>query len=47
MKDAESTLAPFGADTAILKDAARFIAERRAWHRAEAQWPSRQSARPG
>ena len=30
VKDAESTLAPFGADAAILKDAARFIAERRA-----------------
>jgi farnesyl diphosphate synthase len=30
VKDAEGALAPFGADAAILKDAARFIAERRA-----------------
>ena len=30
VKDAESALAPFGADAAILKDAARFVAERRA-----------------
>jgi farnesyl diphosphate synthase len=29
--EAESTLAPFGADGAILKEAARFIAERRAY----------------
>ena len=30
VKDAESALKPFGADAAILKDAARFVAERRA-----------------
>ena len=30
VKDAESALGPFGADAAILKDAARFVAERRA-----------------
>ena len=30
VKDAESALAPFGADAAILKAAARFVAERRA-----------------
>jgi len=30
VKDAESALAPFGADAAILKDAAHFVAERRA-----------------
>ncbi|HWL30887.1 MAG TPA: polyprenyl synthetase family protein, partial [Xanthobacteraceae bacterium] len=30
VQEAESTLAPFGADGAVLKDAARFIAERRA-----------------
>jgi farnesyl diphosphate synthase len=30
VKDAENALAPFGADAAILKDAARFVAERRA-----------------
>jgi hypothetical protein len=30
VKDAESALSPFGADATILKDAARFIAERRA-----------------
>jgi farnesyl diphosphate synthase len=30
VKDAESTLEPFGADAAILKDAAHFVAERRA-----------------
>src|SRR6185295_17766178 len=30
VKDAESALAPFGADATILKDAARFVAERRA-----------------
>jgi len=30
VKDAENALAPFGADAAILKDAAHFVAERRA-----------------
>jgi hypothetical protein len=30
VKDAESALTPFGADAAILKDAAHFVAERRA-----------------
>ncbi len=30
VKDAESALKPFGADAAILKDAAHFVAERRA-----------------
>ena len=30
VKDARSALAPFGADAAILKDAAHFVAERRA-----------------
>jgi farnesyl diphosphate synthase len=30
VKDAESALAPFGTDAAILKDAAHFVAERRA-----------------
>ena len=30
VKDAESALEPFGAEAAILKDAAHFVAERRA-----------------
>jgi farnesyl diphosphate synthase len=30
VKDAESALKPFGTDAAILKDAAHFVAERRA-----------------
>ena len=30
VKEAEQALAPFGADAVILKDAARFVAERRA-----------------
>ncbi len=29
VKDAENALVPFGADATILKDAARFVAERR------------------
>ena len=47
MNDAESALAPFGADAAILKEAARFVAERQRLRRPPSPMSTDPSVRPG